>query len=762
MSRLGTRFLPIVVLALVVVAVTSIFAVSSIQSLLESAASNNRALLQAAEARADLNRIQLFDLENRTRSNLDREAIDETLVGLGSRLEIALEVLPVEERERTMRIYELYSDVALPEVALAPSTIQAANAQSLYATLLQKIADAETVAAAEAESATSKASTGTTFAALSSLVGVSLLMIYIFWMTNRRAESAIGARYDERFEAIADGSSDYLFVIEEDGALSYLSPAVLRLFESDELVTNVSDILELMEPADAKLVKLGLANPELAVAPQIFPVLMPTGERRRIEMKMADQRDNPAVGALVVSGRDVTEQMTLQDQLAEQAFCDVLTELPNRRALNEALARTVARSKRNGGNPGFLLLDLDGFKGVNDTLGHPVGDALLIEVARRLSEGTRSGEMVGRLGGDEFAVILEDVPNRDAAEAAAERLSSVLKVPFDVDGQLLALGCSGGLVTVDSADDPDELFRRADIALYEAKNRGRGRVEVFTSEMEELLVGQVRLQREVEAGYRNDEFSLVYQPLLTVDGNDPVGFEALMRWNSPVLGVVTPLTFIPVCERSGLIIRLGRWALEEACTQLAEWQRETGNHSLTMSVNVSVVQLEDKDFVAELIAVLAKCGITPESLQLEVTESVLASQVGELIGRLQEIRTLGVRVALDDFGTGYSSMGQLQALPVDCIKIDRSFIEALNNEGDQAGLVVNALVELGRALGLQVIAEGVEELEQLSALVGPQCDLAQGFLLARPMNAVDIPAYMAEFSQPGALTKKINSDRAVS
>ncbi len=742
--------MPVVVVVLLLVAVASVAAVTTIQSLLETAEANNRALIHAADARADLNRLQLFDLQGRTSSTLDRDEVDATIASLETNLRGALTVLSESESDLTFGVFEQYRRTALSENALDPSSIQARNAEALYTTLSRKIGEAEVVARADAQSATDKASSGTALAALSSLLGVGVLMMYIFWLTNRRATNAIGDRYTARFEAIADGSSDFLFVIEDDGELSYLSPAVLRLFDADETITNVSHVLDLMDPEHAKLVEYGLKNPEQATDAYVFPVEMPTGERRRIEMKMSDQRENPAVGAIVVSGRDVTEQMELQDLLAEQARCDSLTDLPNRRALNEALARAVARGKRHDHTPGFLLLDLDGFKGVNDTLGHPVGDALLVEVARRLKDATREGEMVGRLGGDEFAVILEDVPTVAAGRIAAERLSSVLKVPFDVDGQLLALGCSGGLVTVAAASEPDELFRRADIALYEAKNRGRGRVEFFDAEMEDLLVGQVRLQREVEAGFREGEFSLVYQPLLTVDGQEPVGFEALMRWNSAALGVVTPLTFIPVCERSGLIIRLGLWALEEACEQLAQWQKEMDNPTLSMSVNVSVVQLEDKDFLTELQAVLAKTGVTPSTLQLEVTESVLASQVHELIDRLQEIRQLGVRVALDDFGTGYSSMGQLQSLPVDCIKIDRSFIDALNADGEQATLVVNALVELGRALGLQVVAEGVEELDQLSALMGPQCDLAQGFLLARPMSAGDVPEYMASFAASNA------------
>ncbi len=744
MRQIGTKFLPVVFVVVVLTAILSFSSVRTIQSLLDTAEHNNAALHDAANARAELNELQMLDMRNRNGFTVDRANVDNTLISLENHTKNALTVLPASDQSRTTQILEQYLGLAAPEVALAPGSVQANSVQAMYQLLLERLDEVEAIASSEATNATNNARNGTALAAVLSLASLAFLMLYVIRLSRRRFESAITDQYTERFEAIATESEDFLLVVEEGGELSYTSPAIHRVLGNDEL-ENVSEILDMMSADHRALVEGAIADPQLVSEPVIFPVRTPDGTVHQIEMMMRDHRENPAVGALVVSGRDVTAQVDLQKKLTEQANSDSLTGLPNRRALNRALAETLARSERKGEEAAFLLLDLDGFKGVNDTLGHPVGDALLIEVAERLRSGTRQGEVVGRLGGDEFAVIFEGISSPQAAKKAANRLASLLKAPYEVEGQLLSLGVSGGLGIARGRSDQDELIRRADIALYEAKNRGRGRIEVFLPEMEELLVGQVRLQREIESGFRNEEFSLVYQPLLTIDGNTPVGFEALMRWESPVLGVITPLTFIPVCERSGMIVDLGRWALQEACRQLAIWQAERNDPDLSMSVNVSVVQLADPDFMTDLENVLDITGIKPTSLQLEVTESVLADRVEELIVRLQEIRSLGVRVALDDFGTGYSSMGQLQSLPVDCIKIDRSFIEALNEDGDQAALVVNALVELGRALGLQVIAEGVEELEQLSALVGPQCDLAQGFLLARPMNPDDVAGYMAGF-----------------
>lgn len=562
----------------------------------------------------------------------------------------------------------------------------------------------------------------------------------------RRLTSRIEETYSQRFEAIIHNSPDFVFVIEADGSMSYMSPAAKRLL--GDSVTHVNQLLAMLRDDHAELVAAAVVEPSLAPDAVVLPVRAGDGRTRRIEFRLSNERENPAVRALVVTGRDVTEQVELQAELARHAHIDELTDLPNRRAINKALGEAASRSQRNGSNLGFILLDLDGFKGVNDTLGHPTGDDLLRQVAQRLRDEVRAGELVGRLGGDEFAVIVEGISDATQARDAATRFTMALKSPFQVEEQLLALGVSGGLVTSNGHTDETELVRLADIALYEAKSRGRGRIEVFEAEMEELLVNQERLKREIEAGIARSEFSLAYQPLLTVDEQEIVGFEALMRWESPALGTVSPVTFIPVCERTGMIRKLGRWALEEACTQLVRWQAEHDNPALSMSVNVSVVQLgEGNNFVPALQEILHQTGVAPETLQLEVTESVIAASIDEVIAELAEIRELGVRIALDDFGTGYSSMSQLQLLPVDCIKIDRSFIQALRGDDEQAAMVVNALVELGKALGLKVIAEGVEELDQLAALMGPQCDLAQGFLLGKPMPATEVSGFL---DQPAA------------
>ena len=329
----------------------------------------------------------------------------------------------------------------------------------------------------------------------------------------------------------------------------------------------------------------------------------------------------------------------------------------------------------------MLLIDLDGFKGVNDTLDHPAGDALLQEVAHRLQRSTRAGETLARLGGDEFAVIAENLAGEEAARSLAERLIDALKAPIEIDGQWLAIGTSIGFTVTSDTNRPTssaDLLKQADIALYEAKRQGRGRALPFTPAMAVEAEVEARLLREVQLGFDRGEFHLVFQPLVSTNDTETVAFEALMRWQSPTLGVVSPVTFIPIAERTGAIIEMGRWALAESCRRLAEWN----------------------------------------------------------------VKHPG-RVALDDFGTGYSSMAHLQTLPVDCIKIDRAFIERLKRQGDrQAASVAQAIVDLGRALDVVVVAEGVEEQGQLDALLLQRVEVAQGFLFAHPLEPEQVGDFL--------------------
>lgn len=747
MGGIGRSDAKLSAILLLLITLITISGTVAIRGLIVDIERNNHVLHYASEAGEVLQDLRFLDLEVRSGVAVNDGDYQQLKEQFRTNATAASRSLPRSEELATAEAIERFLLLsASAETSLRSTSTQAIVTQGRYDAMESRIVAIQSDALRNSERSSSRARTGTLIAGVGSLVGIASLILIGFDRNRRRLTDTLRERYNDRFHAIIEQSDDYLFVLEDDGVVSYASPAVARTL-TDRRITHIDQIFAMMQESDVRLIRSALANPELATAPVVFPVRLPDGSSRQIEMTLANHRDSDAIGALVVSGRDVTGQIALQEQLRELANLDELTQLPNRRAVNEAIDAALRRQTRQSGVCGLLLLDLDGFKGVNDALGHPVGDKLLREVANRLQKGSRSGELVGRIGGDEFAVVLEGLTSLSAAHVSANRLANLLKTPFEIDGQLLALGVSGGLVGASSdGTNGIEMFRKADIALYEAKNKGRGVVLRFEDEMEALLDSRTRLQREVENGHRNDEFSLEYQPLLTVDGQKTVGFEALMRWNSKILGLVSPITFIPVCESTGLIVELGRWALQEACEQLALWHHQFDDPRLSMSVNVSVVQLADRSFVDDVMATLAATGIAPETLQLEVTESVIADSIEDLVVKLEQIRSLGVRVALDDFGTGYSSMGQLQSLPVDCIKIDRSFIEALRNGGDdeeeRAALVVGALVDLGRALGMQVVAEGVEEFDQLQALIGPQCDLAQGYLLAKPMTASEVEDYM--------------------
>ncbi len=741
-GRGATKFIALLLVLITAIAISTTVA---IRGLIADVEHSNHILRYSSAAQANLQQMRLLDFELRSGVPVDAVEYDRLRSQFSINASAVADTLAPTERQATNEAIERFLLLTPADASFETTSTQATITQGRFDAIETRLDAIEKDALLQAQRSSGRAQTGTLLAGVGSLVGIASLILIGFDRNRRQLTTALRERYNDRFHSIIEQSDDYLFVIEDDGAVSYASPAVGRTL-TDRRIDHIDQIFTMMRGEDVRLIRAALANPDLAT-PMVFPVQLPNGTFRQVEMTLTDHRESAAIRALVVSGRDVTSQVAMQEQLQELANCDELTQLPNRRAMNQAIEAALVRQTRTAGVCGLLLLDLDGFKGVNDALGHPVGDKLLREVADRLRNGSRGGELVGRIGGDEFAVVLEGLTSLSAAHVSANRLANLLKTPFEIDGQLLALGVSGGLVGGDSGvTDGIEMFRKADIALYEAKNKGRGIVLKFEDEMEALLDSRTRLQREVENGHRNGEFSLEYQPLLTVDGQQTVGFEALMRWNSPVLGSVSPMTFIPVCEGTGLIVELGRWALEEACSKLAEWQRQFGEPRLSMSVNVSVVQLSDRSFVDNVIKTLELTGIAPQTLQLEVTESVIADSIEDLISKLEQIRSLGVRVALDDFGTGYSSMGQLQSLPVDCIKIDRSFIEALRNGGDdeeeRAGLVVGALVDLGRALGMQVVAEGVEEFDQLQALIGPQCDLAQGYLLARPMTATQVVEYM--------------------
>jgi diguanylate cyclase (GGDEF)-like protein len=434
------------------------------------------------------------------------------------------------------------------------------------------------------------------------------------------------------------------------------------------------------------------------------------------------------------------------NELRYQSLHDALTGLPNRALILDRIGQLLTRSRRQRTLGAVLFVDLDDFKDVNDTLGHAAGDRLLVAVAARLETTLREADTIGRMGGDEFVVLIDGASLEAAPELVAERLLDVMRQPFDLDQDSLPIivSASVGIAMGDRAY-PEDLLRDADVALYQAKGAGKNRYEVFDPEVRTDISKRTELEFDLRSALEGDQFRLVYQPIYDLDDLTLVGVEALLRWEHPTKGLMQPDRFIPILEQSGQIREVGHWVLREACTQMAAWHAK--GDTLDVSVNVSGRQLDDDVIVAHVRDALETSGLPATSLIIEVTETALMRNANATARRLSAIKELGVRVAVDDFGTGYSSLAYLRQFPVDCLKIDRMFTSAITTSPESKALV-GTLVQLGRDLGLRTLAEGVETIEEIDDLRNEGVDEAQGFLLARPLDAATIES---RFLRPGRL-----------
>jgi diguanylate cyclase (GGDEF)-like protein len=431
-------------------------------------------------------------------------------------------------------------------------------------------------------------------------------------------------------------------------------------------------------------------------------------------------------------------------ELRYQAMHDPLTHLPNRALILDRTEQLLARSRRSGSPVAALFIDLDDFKDVNDGLGHSAGDELLVAVATRLSAALREGDSVGRLGGDEFILLVEGPALTAGAEVVADRILDVLAAPLTIAGSDVPLSISASIgVAVGLRETPDELLRDADIALYRAKAAGKGRAVVFAPSMQVAVQDRRTLGLELQNALANEELFLLYQPTIDLADGTFTGVEALLRWRHPRRGVVLPDEFIPAMEASGLIVPVGAWVLEEACRQGALWQ-EAGHH-FTVSVNVSARQLEHDHIVDDVRLALAASGFDPSHLVLELTETTLMHNMEETLAHLNQLKTIGVRLAVDDFGTGYSSLSYLRRFPIDVLKIDRSFISGVTDSLESAALV-HALVQLGKVLNLETVAEGIEDDDQRRTLQAESVDTGQGFLFSRPIDVDSVDRLLADMA----------------
>jgi len=446
-----------------------------------------------------------------------------------------------------------------------------------------------------------------------------------------------------------------------------------------------------------------------------------------------------ANGGWVATFEDITEWEQAQRQISHMARHDALTNLPNRTLFRERLERALHFAKR-GDQLSVLCLDLDHFKDINDSLGHPVGDALLKEVARRLGECVTDDDTVARLGGDEFAIV-QFCRGCDptAPSALASRLVESISAPYDIAGHQLVIGVSIGVsLAPDDGENPDQLLKNADLALYRAKADGRGTYRFFEAGMDARAQARRLLELDLRAALRREEFEVYYQPIVDIAGERTVAFEALVRWNHPERGRIAPSDFIPLAEETGLIVRLGEWVLRRACADAAGW-----SDAVVLAVNLSPVQFKSPNLTATVLAALRASGLAAGRLELEITESVLLQNSEATLDTLHELRAQGVRISLDDFGTGYSSLSYLRSFPFDKIKIDRSFVQELASRDDSMA-IVRAVAGLGRSLGIVTTAEGVETEEQLDLLRREGCTQAQGYLFSPPRPAAEVERMLSK------------------
>jgi diguanylate cyclase (GGDEF)-like protein/PAS domain S-box-containing protein len=551
-------------------------------------------------------------------------------------------------------------------------------------------------------------------------------------------------RQTAHFRALVTASTDLVLVFGRGGC-RYASQSVLKMLDRSEPELLGDGLAQFVHREDRELLEATCAHGEPGEV--VFRMRNKHGEWRHLDAHVTDLRENRQLRGIVLNARDVTERMRLEEELTRQAFHDGLTGLANRALFRDRLDQALARSTRTREPLAVLLLDLDGFKQVNDTLGHDAGDQLLGAVAERLAAAVRPSDTLARLGGDEFALLL-DPATEEEAEEVAQRLTQQISASFHVSGRELTVGASIGIVAHPGGHaESDDLIRHADIAMYAAKDAGRGHHQVFRYDMAREFGELLALEGELRAAVENRELRLHYQPEIDVDSRRVVGVEALLRWESKTRGFIPPSDFIPIAEATGLILPLGDFVLREACAQTAMWLRDgLIGESFVTWVNISGKQLAAGRVGTAVEQALEATGLPPTHLGLEVTETAIVpdGSTGERAREeLQLLHDRGVRIAIDDFGTGFSSLGQLRRFPIDVIKVDRSFVQGVEHDPKDVAITAN-LVTLAHALGLVAIAEGIESHGQLSSIRELGCDLAQGFLFARPVPADELGHVLAQ------------------
>jgi diguanylate cyclase (GGDEF)-like protein/PAS domain S-box-containing protein len=576
-------------------------------------------------------------------------------------------------------------------------------------------------------------------------------------LRERRAVGVVEARY----ASLIRNASDVIMIVDLDGRLRFASPAAERTFGLDPDELNGRNLLDLWSESSRERLAAFLAEVAAihgrTVGP--FEVVVDVGDRRStLECVGSNLLDDSAIAGLALNFRDVSERKALEEQLRQLAFHDPLTLLANRSLFRDRVEHALTMAQRSQQLIAVMFLDLDNFKNVNDSLGHAAGDRLLQAAAQRLVKSTRPSDTVARLGGDEFAILLEGIASPDDVERIAAAITQSFNSPLLLDGTETPVAASIGVAYSQAGDDTEQLLRNADIAMYNAKAAGKARFVVFHPRMQEQLRHRLRLEEDMHRAFERNEFFLEFQPVVDLTHRELLGVEALVRWNHPQHGLMMPGTFVPLAEESGHVVRLGRQVLVEACRQVREWSRTiAAGDGLRVAVNISGRHLQHADLVADVRHALEVSGLDPGNLVIELTESTIMHNTELNLERFRALKALGVRLAIDDFGIGYSSLSYLHRFPIDILKIDRAFVSRLT-EQDEGPELARAVVMLGETLGLETVAEGIEDEDQVAKLLDLGCVAGQGFLFARAtsleaVSATSFAARRAELRlQPATLS----------
>jgi len=558
----------------------------------------------------------------------------------------------------------------------------------------------------------------------------------------RRAERAL--RENERqFRSLIEHSSDITAVVGLGGSILYLSPSIERILghrPRDLVATKIQDHVH---PEDADAVCSVVIEPAVNGSQSVeFRFKDSSGDWRTLEATVNHLLDDPGVGGIVMNCRDITSRKRDEETIRHLAYYDALTGLPNRALFNDRLSQALAHSRRRGSRGvAIMFLDLDRFKTINDTLGHEVGDDLLRAVAGRLSDALREGDTVARLGGDEFLFLLPGVDDVEGAARVGQKIVELFYAPFNVQDHELHVTTSVGISLFPSdGADPQTLLRNGDTALYRAKDEGGNGYQLYAPGMNAIAAKRLMIENSLRRALDRNELVLYYQPLVSINCDEIVGVEALIRWPHPELGFIPPMEFIPTAEETGMIVPLSRWVLQTACSQMKVWL-ESGSSLRTLSVNVSARRFNDCNLPGMIAETLSSTGLHGRHLNIELTESVMMSDAEATIRTLNQLKALGVRISIDDFGTGYSSLSYLKRLPIDTLKIDQSFVRDISDDSEDAAIAM-LIISMAHNLNLSVVAEGVENVEQLSFLQSKKCDTIQGFLVSEALPIHELNAFL--------------------